>query len=514
MPTRQDAPIVAALASLGGDSLLNFITTQRWFGAKGAVPTRAHLHSSIVVPWGDGRFAIARVVVTADNGEVTYHVPLAVRASIPHGAPERSVVAPAIGAAATSVYDAVHDPEFRAGLGHALAAGLDARNDGSRWTIESLATDWLPAARDIKTTVSSAEQSNTSIVIGDRAILKLFRTLTPGIHPDVEVTQFLTTHAGFTNTPRLLATIHFDDDGRRTTAGMLQEFLPGSTDAWSYALESGRTYFAAPPGRDASNAFVGDAVRLGGVTRAMHDALASDDDDPAFAPEPITPEDLERWAQKTQRAIRESLALLERQIPSRDFPRDRVAEAQALVRRREHYIGWIDEIVDDVGDAASEGMRIRIHGDYHLGQVLRAASGDFMIIDFEGEPSKSLEERREKTSPLRDVAGMLRSFAYAAATLATSVEKTIDVPTRELRAARWERDVRQAFLAGYLGERGGHDALEDRPELFPEDDQHVRQLIALFETEKAFYELAYELNNRPSWVWIPMRGIAKLFVTR
>jgi maltose alpha-D-glucosyltransferase/alpha-amylase len=511
MPTGQDAPIVAALASLGDDALLSFITTQRWFGAKGAVPTRAHLHSSIVVPWGDGRFAIARVVVTTDDAEITYQLPLAARASIPHGVSDRSVVATATAAAATSVYDAVHDSEFRAGLAQALAAGAVARDDGSHWTIESLATGWLSAATDIKTTVSSAEQSNTSIVIDNRAILKLFRTLTPGIHPDVEVTQFLTTRAGFTNTPRLLATIHFDDDGRRTTAGMLQEFLPGSTDAWSHAFERGRSYFTAPPGRDASNAFVVEATRLGNVTRAMHDALASDDDDPAFAPEPSMPEDLERWAQRTKHAIRDSLALLERQITSRDFPRDRVAEAQALVRRREHYIGWIDEIVDDVGDAVTEGMLIRIHGDYHLGQVLRAASGDFMIIDFEGEPSKSLAERREKASPLRDVAGMLRSLAYAAATLATSVERTIDAPTRELRAARWERDVRQAFLAGYLGER---DALQDRPELFPDDDQHVRQLVALFETEKAFYELAYELNNRPSWVWIPMRGIAKLFVTR
>jgi maltose alpha-D-glucosyltransferase/alpha-amylase len=511
MPTRQDAPIVAALASLGDDALLDFITTQRWFGAKGAMPTRAQLHSSIVVPWGDGRFAIARVVVTTDNAEVAYQVPLAAAASIPHGVSEQSVVAKTPGAAAASVYDAVHDPEFRAGLAQALAAGAVARNDGSRWTIESLATDWLAAARDIKTTVSSAEQSNTSIVIDDRAILKLFRTLTPGIHPDVEVTQFLTSHAQFSNTPRLLATIYFEDNGRRTTAGMLQEFLPGSTDAWSRAFERGRPYFIAPSGRDAPNTFVVEAARLGRVTRAMHDALASDDDDPAFAPEPIMPEDLERWAQRTKHTIRESLALLERQISSRDFPRDRAAEAQALVGRREHYVGWIDEIVDDVGDAVTEGVRIRIHGDYHLGQVLRAASGDFMIIDFEGEPSKSLEERREKTSPLRDVAGMHRSFAYAAATLAMSVEKTIDAPTRELRAARWERDVRHAFLTGYLGER---DTLDDRPELFPEDEQHVRQLLALFETEKAFYELAYELNNRPSWVWIPMRGIAKLFVTR
>ena len=178
----------------------------------------------------------------------------------------------------------------------------------------------------------------------------------------------------------------------------------------------------------------------------MHDALASDDDGSAFAPEPVMPEDLERWAHRTQQSIRESLALLEQQVESRDFPRDRVAEAKALVQRRDHYVGWIDEIVDDLGDAVTDAVRIRVHGDYHLGQVLRASNGEFMIIDFEGEPSKSLEERREKTSPLRDVAGMLRSIAYAAATLAMSVEKTIDVPTRELRAARWERDVRNAFL--------------------------------------------------------------------
>jgi maltose alpha-D-glucosyltransferase/alpha-amylase len=509
MPTAQDAPIVAALASLGGDALLAFIAAQRWFGGKGAAPARARLADVIVLPWSHGHFAIARVVVTMDAVDITYQVPLAARASLPEGVPERAVVGTSHDDAALTVYDAVHDAEFRAGLARALAGREEARAGASRWTIDSFATDWLTDAASIETTVVGAEQSNTSIVIEDRAILKLFRTLAPGVHPDVEVTQFLTTRAGFTNTPRLLATIQFDDDGERTTAGMLQEFLPGASDAWSHAHERGRPYFTAPPAREAPNAFVSDAKRLGEVTRAMHDALASDDDDPAFAPEPVAPEDLERWAHRAQQSIRESLALLERQIPSPDFPRDRVAEAQALVRRRDHYVGWIDEIVDDVGDDVDEGMRIRVHGDYHLGQVLHTANDDYMIIDFEGEPSKPLAERREKTSPLRDVAGMLRSIAYAAARLATSVEKAIDISTRELRGARWERDVRQAFVAGYLG---GHH--EDSPELFPQDERHVRQLIALFETEKAFYELSYELNNRPSWVGIPMRGIAKLFVTR
>ena len=507
--SHDDAPIIAAIATLAGDDLLQFVAKQRWFAGKSAAPSAAHVASSIVLPWGDGRFAITRVVVTADDADVEYQVPLAVGDSIPVGVADRFVLG--AGGGKRRVYDAVQDPEFRVGLAGAIARGAVARHGDNSWVIEAIESEWLPITESIKTTVSSAEQSNTSIIIDERAILKLFRTLKPGVHPDVEVTQFLTSRAGFPNTPRLLATIHFDDGSERTTAGMVQEFLPGSTDAWSYAFERGRPYFTAPAGRDAPNVFVADAKRLGAITRAMHDALASDDDDPSFAPEPLVPEDLDRWAHRTQQSIRESLALLERQIETPSFPRERVAEAQALARRRDHYVGWIDEIVDDLADAVSDGARIRIHGDYHLGQVLHTASGDFMIIDFEGEPSKSLEERREKTSPLRDVAGMLRSIAYAAATLAASVEKTVDLPTRELRSARWERDVRDAFLTGYLADNGERQEL---PELFPTDDKQVLQLLSLFETEKAFYELAYELNNRPSWVGIPMRGIAKLFVTR
>src|SRR5581483_4215921 len=178
-----------------------------------------------------------------------------------------------------------------------------------------------------------------------------------------------------------------------------------------------------PIDRDPNNDFLPDAKRLGAITRALHEALASDDDDPAFAPEDVTSEDIDRWSHRTQQSIRDSLALLAKQIDAGTFPADRRAEAKALVSRRDHYLGWIDEIDDNIGDDL--GLRTRVHGDYHLGQVLHTASNDFMIIDFEGEPSRSIEERREKTSPLRDVAGMLRSFAYAAATLAMEA-KNID----------------------------------------------------------------------------------------
>jgi maltose alpha-D-glucosyltransferase/alpha-amylase len=324
------------------------------------------------------------------------------------------------------------------------------------------------------------------------------------VHPDVEVAEFLTSQSAFTNTPQLVGVLHYAWGTESAVAGMAQEFLPKSTDAWKYALDRGRPYFEAPIDRDVANAFVGDARRLGAVTRALHEALVGDDDDAAFAPDDVTPEDVDRWAHRTQQSIRESLALLAAQLTNGAIPKDRIAEATALVARRDHLLGWINEIDDSIGDDL--GLRTRVHGDYHLGQVLRTASGDFTIIDFEGEPSRSLAERREKTSPLRDVAGMLRSFAYAAATLGTSA-KNIDARTRELRTARWERDVRNAFLEGYLAARD-----DDAAEILPADETHVRQLIALFEAEKAFYELVYELNNRPAWVWIPMRGISKLFL--
>lgn len=434
-----------------------------------------------MLPWGDGQFALARVGVAIGDNEQLYQLPFSARDPVN--------------------FDATLDADFRTGLARALSRGESARTGFLAWSADPLERIELVG----ETRVGSAEQSNTSIIVGDQAIIKLFRALNPGVHPDVEVTRFLTTAAGFANTPKLLAEARFDDGRAATVAAMMQELVAGSNDAWSFALERGREYFAAPKAQDPPNRFAEDARRLGQITRAMHDALASDDDDPAFAPEPIEPEDLDRWAHRAQQMIRDGLALLEKAIGSPAFPKERLAEAQALVKRRDHYLGRINEIDDTLGDDL--GMRIRVHGDYHLGQVLRTPSNDFMVIDFEGEPSRSLDERREKTSPLKDVAGMLRSFAYAAAALAASAGQSLDVPTRELRVARWERDVRAAYLEGYV--MNGED---DEPGLLPEETEHVRQLLNLFEAEKAFYELAYELNNRPDWVGIPMRGISKLLV--
>jgi maltose alpha-D-glucosyltransferase/alpha-amylase len=459
----------------------------------------------IPLPWETGRFAIARleVVTEATAGAAKlYQLPLSVRgADEIADRPPQNVIARVVAEDREGLlFDAVEDRGFLRALGDAVARGGDYEGAEAHWIIEPLSAVSLVVPPTAEIRVGSVEQSNTSVILGDQAILKLFRKLEQGAHPDVELTRFLTIDAEFPHTPSLLGVVRFEDDRQVTVAGMLQEYLPKSADAWAFALDRARPYFQAPPKRDVPNPFLADAERLGVVTRAMHEALAQGTS-PDFAPEPAGPELVDQWAGRCKQWVRDGLVLLERQLRARALPKERAPEAEALARRADRYIGTVDEIVNAIrGDT---GLAIRIHGDYHLGQVLRTARDDFMVIDFEGEPARPLAERREKASPLRDVAGMLRSFAYAAATLGIEA-KALDPGTRELRVGRWERDTRDAFMRGYLA------STKSEVHILPSDPAHTHALLRLFETEKAFYELAYELNNRPDWTWIPMRGIAKL----
>ena len=502
-----DALAPNELAKLGTDEIVRFLAPRRWFGAKAGTPSVARVRDAIALPWEGGRFAIARLEVTTANAAAPklYQLPLCVRGVGEIGdAPPRSTLARVVaGDGEGLLFDAVEDGAFLRALADSFQRGGGSfGNAESRWVIESLSATPLVIPASAQLRVGSAEQSNTSLVIGDQAILKLFRKLEQGDHPDVELTRFLTLDARFPHTPALLGVVRFEDAGIPTVAGMLQEFLPGSTDAWAYALAKGRPYFQAARETSPSNDFLEDAEQLGVVTRAMHEALATGRD-ASLVPEPVEQALVQQWASRAKHWIRDGFALLERQLRARALPKERAPEAEALVRRGDHYAAVVDEIVNSVrGDA---GLAIRIHGDYHLGQVLRTAGDDFMVIDFEGEPARPLAERREKASPLRDVAGMLRSFAYAAATLGMEAE-ALDMATRELRIGRWERDTRDAFLRGYLRNPDG-DRRASR--ILPSDSTHTRALLRLFETEKAFYELMYELNNRPDWTWIPMRGIAK-----
>jgi trehalose synthase-fused probable maltokinase len=272
-----------------------------------------------------------------------------------------------------------------------------------------------------------------------------------------------------------------DHDGERSVAGMLSRLVVGAMDGWAHALAHARAFTHGE--HDVCNdPFEAEAEQLGTITAALHRALASPTSDPAFAPRDATAADIARWAGGARRSVEQGFALLERLAPGLDA-RSRPLALTACGRRMDA-LAKLDDIINSLGGPSAAGILSRHHGDYHLGQVLRTEH-DWMIIDFEGEPARPLADRRALSSPARDVAGMLRSFAYAAATAASH-----DDADRE-RAAQWEGMARTAFLRGY-------------------GDTSAPALVELFELEKLFYELAYELNNRPTWAWIPLLGIEKM----
>ena len=498
---------IEALTSLRQDELLAFLQHRRWFGAKGRTPSSVRIATAVPLRWETLRATIAVIEVAFGSGRIErYQLPLAVRREGAEGGEPRAVLARVESDRERGVlFDATEDATFRRQLAAALEHSATFEDRGTRWVAEPVGEGATGLGAIVDTKVVASEQSNTSIIFGDRAILKVFRRLEAGENPDVEISRFLTLHTDFRNAPPLLGTLRLEaTDGTSSVTGMLQQFLPGSSDAWRSTLGSSRPFFAAPADQRPANPFRADAERLGTITRELHEALASRPahEDPAFAPVPITPADLERWSAAVRHMAEDALALLHDRLLARALPPNRMPEATIVARRREDYLAHISAMGAGLGGALGE--RIRHHGDYHLGQVLRTADGDFMVIDFEGEPARPLAERRAPHSPLRDVAGMLRSFAYAAATLATDLRDALPPRVLEPRAHHWERDAREAFLTGYLG--------DTHATFLPPSRRAIERLLALFETEKVFYELSYELNNRPDWIWIPLRGISRLLV--
>lgn len=487
----------AVLRGLAPADLARWLMTRRWFGAKGTPPADVRITEVVPLDWGGDRAVVTRIVATDAAGVSRgYQLPLVAREGEP---PDDRAAAAALariaaGRASGTLLDALEDATFRAQLGAALGTGAAFEGDGARWVIEPVGvpTHGLGA---LETEVSRAEQSNTSVRYGDRAMLKLFRRLEHGENPDVEIGIFLTTRTSFQNTPSVLGVIHYcDASGATYVTGMLSRFVEGARDGWAIALDAARA--AVDPARgDAPGGFALEAEHLGGVTRDLHAALASSPETPGFRTDPVSLGDAEQWAVAARQLIDGALALLAERIGA--LPKDHQAMARAIAGRRAATLELVDDAAARVrasieSDPGGAMRKIRHHGDYHLGQLLRGEKGVWFIVDFEGEPSRPLAERRALSSPVRDVAGMLRSFAYAAST-AASERGALGVDARtEIAAAHWERDVRAAFLRGY-------GVAADDP------------LVALFEMEKVFYELSYELNNRPEWVWIPLRGIARLF---
>jgi trehalose synthase-fused probable maltokinase len=329
------------------------------------------------------------------------------------------------------------------------------------------------------------EQSNTSLRVNRTLAFKLIRKLEAGENPEVEIGRFLSTRTTFRAMPILRGSMEYrSPDGGLATVGILQDWIDSEGDGWNHVVA-----LLEKPEQSGGESLRRDVTRLGDATAAFHAAIAADRTDPAFAPEPATPADAASWhASLLERGAR-TLDLVDRAWP--EWPeRARRLGARVIEAR-----GWLEETnVPSLGTGPTGFDKIRIHGDYHLGQILKTAGG-FVLIDFEGEPRRPLAERRAKQAALRDVAGMIRSFDYAAATaMPTDPDPTLT------------RLLRERFLAGYrsgLVRRGA-------AAIVPRDGASFDAWVDFFELDKALYEVDYEMNHRPDWVHIPLGGVLRI----
>lgn len=508
--------------------LPSFIAQRRWFGGKSRSIRSAQLASVTPIPGTSA--ALSTVSLLYEDGTSDqYQLPLALATDgeaedLREKAPNTIIATLNRETGPVTLYDATASTEFRTSLLQLIVKGseiaLELGASQASFAATKASTFDGHELLELPSRVGSAEQSNTSIIIGDQAILKLFRRLRAGENPDVEITRFLTEVAHYANIPAYLGDLHRTDD--ETTLAFLQVFAPNEGDGWEWTLEELGRYFESvancptptntgqpaqigernevpAEAREHAGLFLEAAHLLGRRTGELHVALATPTTNPAFAAEPFNDHDLAAERERILAQAQTALSTLQDGM-------DRVpAEAREDARRLAGAVSAVEELLAGLnGEATHFGQRIRIHGDYHLGQTLRSRS-DFLLVDFEGEPARTLEERRRKQSPLRDVAGMLRSFSYATqAGLQRATQRRPDT-TDALRpwARLWENASAAAYLEGYA------DAVKARPELLPQPAE-AKVLLSSLLLEKAFYELLYELNNRPAWLSIPLHGLLTL----
>jgi maltose alpha-D-glucosyltransferase/alpha-amylase len=360
----------------------------------------------------------------------------------------------------------------------------------------------------------SMDQSNTGVMFGNKLYLKGYRRLQPGINPEVEVGRFLTEVSPYPNTAPVLGWVEYvRPDGEVVALALLQQYVENQGSAWSLTQDylqrlTQRLFTPETPPEGAAREvelhglFIAGAQRLGQRLAELHAAFAKPTDDPGFAPEPVTAEEVAQWVQHVHDDAESTLLLLSEQ---RDrLPEGDRAAATALLAHGPTLLERLRRTT--VRD--HDFVKTRYHGDLHLGQVLLTGQ-DFLIVDFEGEPARPLAERRAKHSPLRDVAGMVRSLDYAAAVAGDHNREQPDEKRTAVETAlrTWQNEATQAFLAGYS------QANASLPSV-PKDAQSWQQLLELFLIEKALYELRYEMAMRPEWVGVPLRGLLSLVQTR
>ncbi len=481
----------AALAALP-----DFLLRQRWYPAKDAGRPAVALSALLPFPVPGMPAVIAAWRVTPP-GQASLHlfVPLALVASEAADAAQ-VIAAPGLedgnGGELRLVEAFSVDAFVRAWTETLLRGDSEVSGSGRLRTrrTEQLALVGLEPSGNWAIRRGSAEQSNTSIRIGEGAILKVIRKLEEGVHPELEVGRFLTGEAGFAATPAMLGWTELDGvtGAGAVTLSVLQAFVPNEGDGWSWVLDR----LTRPEGGGEATEWL---RRLGRRTAEMHRAFAIDTADAAFRPEPVRTEDRQAWVGAVE-------AMAHRALDGLAAAHDRLApEARAMAERLLARRGALEKGLRAALAGEPDFAKTRHHGDYHLGQVLVAAD-DAVIVDFEGEPLRPLSERRAKHAALRDVAGMLRSLAYAAAVAGRDLPEGERAATQG-RLTAWEAEASRAYLDAYLDAALGGAFL-------PADRSTAERVLRLFMLEKALYEVAYELANRPDWVAIPLKGVLAL----
>jgi maltose alpha-D-glucosyltransferase/alpha-amylase len=507
-----------------------FLPQQRWFGAKSE-----SIHAVRIMDWGklpNSKAALAMVEIKyAERGNDLYFVPLSLaleQTALHLQENDRAAVLcrVKVGTSPGVLYDSICDNEACQALLYALKQGAEIPLAMGRMRAEpgKALKDCRILLGQLSVHKSSAEQSNSSVLYGNQLILKLFRHLEFGPNPDCEIGRFLTEEIGFDGIPPFGGSIEYTQSGAPPiTIAMLQGLVENQGDGWQWTLEELRRYYERCSSREAP-AVAGDpaclfdlsgrklqacaveqvgiyfdsAVALGIKTAEMHLALASSSSNPVFSPEPFTIEDSDRLAKKFSEHAASVFDMLKDNLAR--LPDELLESASLVLSFRRKLLARFGELASLEPDC----VKMRVHGDYHLGQVLHVDNG-YVILDFEGEPARGIEERRAKQSALKDVAGMLRSFSYAAhASLLTYASRGPDEAARLEPCARaWEYIVSTAFLNSYRNTAGGAAFL-------PSIEVAFRDLLEAFLLDKALYELGYELNNRPTWVRIPLGGILSL----
>jgi maltose alpha-D-glucosyltransferase/alpha-amylase len=496
-------------AQLENKVLPSYVAAQRWYGSKGAPIVRAQLHDFADWQTEQGRWLVSLFDVENEADASRYFIPLTlafenVDEARLHRLQPGAVARVRQQAVVGVIADACVDEGFCRAVVDSIGAGTQLRTQTGQ--LHFVATRSFaelrgdPAAPLPVNPTPVQSSSNTTVRIGDPFFLKVYRRLQKGINPELEIGRYLTEVVHFPNiVPVAGALEHRCDDGSVSTLALLQSFVMNQGDGWDYTLnylvrflEDRRTGAALPAG--VHGLYLALIRTLARRTAELHCALATPTADVAFSPEPITEHDIAHWYASARAQVQATFELLKSHVAQ--LPASVAVEADLLLAHRTALL----KRLEPRPGLPPVGIKIRHHGDYHLGQVL-VKRNDFIIVDFEGEPARPLEERRAKGSPLRDVAGMLRSFQYAMSTAQKrcAAQSADDCAAWVPLLERWEAETRAAFTAVYdevARACGLYQSLEE-----------VRPLLDLFEIDKALYEVRYELNNRPDWASIPIHSL-------